>query len=433
MFDSIKRLYLRAILRLQRRGTVKDGTVGEKKYTTGEHCSYNSPSQEGSTKSFSKILPGSRRRKRQQVNSPGILRPGKPLPTPHAAVILSDEDIALSCSNMTVQQLRLKLASLGGDPISRIPVDEEGGVIEEMEFEAMNYEAIHKEEMPEELVQERGYAEDAKLTEEQVVERWLRMFIDGNYTFNVAYAWVCAGGWRASGRRPAYWHSSLCQAAGNPQAERHVRMIEEGRGTAYRSIENPIGTWPRRIWDVCANRVIPFEWIAAGGAGDFWAISHAWTNDMQPSWTDANQRQWPVPLPRGVLLEDIRKELLGMNARYCWLDVLCLRQVNPEDPEAEKMRLNEWELDVPTIGIVYVHARRIVTYFNGLGRKFDLQRLKENSESHWVNRIWTIQETVATQDMIIAGLPEGSHKPLDADVGKPTSYTNALMLLTQRT
>lgn len=321
---------------------------------------------------------------------------------------------------MTTAQLRAKLCSLGADPVSRVPVDEEGAIIEELDFEAMNHEAIHDEEMPEELALELGYTDDGRLTEEQIVERWLQAFIDGNHSFGTAYAWVCAGGWRVSGRRPGYWHSSFCQAAGNPQAERHLAMVpgnNNGNGVLYRTVENPIGTWPRRIWDVCANRVVPFEWVAPGGAGDFWAISHAWTDDMQPNWTDANQRQWPVPLPRGVSLEDVRSELVEMNARYCWLDVLCLRQANPEDPEAEKVRLDEWELDVPTVGIVYVHARRVVTFFNGLGRKFDSEQWNGESPRHWVNRVWTVQETVATQDIIVGGLPVGGiNKPFEVHV-----------------
>ncbi|KAF8455704.1 hypothetical protein BGX38DRAFT_1166268 [Terfezia claveryi] len=436
MFGSIKRLYTRVSGKLQRRTAVKDSIGGDVRYTTGEHCNYNTDPVEGSTKSYKKLIPGSRRRRRQYVNSPGILRLGKPLPTPYSAVILSDEDINLPCSPMTVAQLRAKLASLGADPLSRVPVDEEGGVIEEMEFEAMNYEAINDEEMPEDIAQESGYTEDAKLTEEQVVDRWLRTFIGGNYNFNVVYAWVCAGGWRASGRRPGYWHQSLCHAAGNAQAERHVRATESDSGAVYRSIENPIGTWPRRIWDVCANRVIPFEWIAAGGAGDFWAISHAWTDDMRSTWTEANQHQWPVPLPQGVRLEDIRKELVGMNARYCWLDVLCLRQEHPDDAEAEKIRLDEWELDVPTVGIVFVHAKRVVTYFNGLGRQFNPEKLGTDSSRNWINRAWTMQETVSTQDMIVAGLPQGMNKPFEIDIGNNTllgSYINTLATMLGRT
>ena len=45
---------------------------------------------------------------------------------------------------------------------------------------------------------------------------------------------------------------------------------------------------------------------------------------------------------------------------------LCLRQKSEVD-HLEKLRVEEWKLDVPTIGNVYRAAANIVRYFNGLG------------------------------------------------------------------
>ena len=50
--------------------------------------------------------------------------------------------------------------------------------------------------------------------------------------------------------------------------------------------------------------------------------------------TDVNAREWPVPLPHDVTLEDVRNQLLDLEAEFVWLDVLCLRQASDyPDPE----------------------------------------------------------------------------------------------------
>ena len=58
------------------------------------------------------------------------------------------------------------------------------------------------------------------------------------------------------------------------------------------------------------------------------------------------------------------------------------------------MRLKEWELDVPTIGDIYHDVRNretpLLVYYNGLGRSFSIGDL--DSERHWFNRVWTLQE-----------------------------------------
>ena len=164
----------------------------------------------------------------------------------------------------------------------------------------------------------------------------------------------------------------------------------------------------------------PFIRTVDLGLIPFAAISHGWTDDMQSVWTEINGFQWPVPLPAGVLLENLREELLGMGLRYCWVDVLCLRQEYKADGHllveggarkskaiahalshsgqaseyADTLQKAEWRVDVPTIGNIYQRAQYLVLYMNGLGRPLDLsyrQHLKGNTR-HWFNRAWTLQE-----------------------------------------
>ena len=163
-------------------------------------------------------------------------------------------------------------------------------------------------------------------------------------------------------------------------------------------------------------------------------ISHAWVADEDRSLilTEANQQMWPIPLPKGVLLEDIRGEMIRLGVRYAWLDVLCLRQrVQPACEtglgipvsmkvtalgteivqKREQRRLEEWKVDVPTIGAVYSNLDHdslydggpIVIYMSGLGRPFRDEGW--DSKRHWLRRAWTLQETPVLSKCLIAGLP----------------------------
>ena len=184
----------------------------------------------------------------------------------------------------------------------------------------------------------------------------------------------------------------------------------------------------------------------------FVAISHSWTADMRPVVTTINRQQWPVPLPveengPEATLEHIRWELLntkipnphdlyrdGLLMIYVWLDILCLRQsshskdilgANPYLAlmwgRLDEARLKEWEIDVPTMGMVYTKAEYIVCYMNGIGRRF--REDGWDDERHWVNRAWTMQEYVPKGDPkkdkvwgskqvflepLIMGMPKGS-------------------------
>lgn len=161
---------------------------------------------------------------------------------------------------------------------------------------------------------------------------------------------------------------------------------------------------PRRVWDLFSNRVLPFYSMPPGlhphDIPDILCtVSHSWVSEWERKdvWTQINGEQWPVPIPRAISLEQIRVELLNMEAEYVWLDVLCLRRCGGCDKDNEEARREEWTLDVPTIGYTFSsHERRCITYFNGLGLPLDTSPSLLASERHWFSRVWILQESVAS-------------------------------------
>ena len=167
------------------------------------------------------------------------------------------------------------------------------------------------------------------------------------------------------------------------------------RGSCIQDADIP----PRRVWDLWSNRVLPFHCSPTESSSgkhvpdNLWTISHSWVaaKERQEVWTRVNGCLWPVPIPSATTLSHLRIELLNMGAEYVWLDVLCLRQKGRDEDEV--LRREEWKLDVPTIGCIY-HRGPItcVTYFNGLGIPFETSQGTLQSDRHWFNRVWTVQE-----------------------------------------
>lgn len=214
--------------------------------------------------------------------------------------------------------------------------------------------------------------------------------------------------------------------------EEKVNVLEDEDGTARRTAITADGRMimepsipPRRLWDLYSNRVVPW-WcynytrynIFAEGWNrrtELYAVSHSWMDVTQRHAvsTTVNGHEWPVPIPIDTSLDRVRVELLNLGAKYAWLDVLCLRQEGSQNPEKEAKRIEEWRLDVPTIGAIYRAARwflgpvKCVTYFDGLGRPFKISDI--HSPRHWLNRAWTLQE--AYRDTIIGGLTVDSPFP----------------------
>ncbi|PBK99602.1 hypothetical protein ARMGADRAFT_511057 [Armillaria gallica] len=168
---------------------------------------------------------------------------------------------------------------------------------------------------------------------------------------------------------------------------------------------------PRRVWDLYSNRVVPW-WSCGISIWHLRPISHAWVDevDRDDVWTPINGCEWPVPIPKGANLDLIRIEMLNLGVEYTWLDVLCLRQ---RGGSREDLRVEEWKLDVPTIGGIYRGAD-VVCYLSGLGMPLSLKEGDLESDRCWFRRAWTLQE-VGDARMIAGDTPDGPmhSEPID--------------------
>ena len=213
-------------------------------------------------------------------------------------------------------------------------------------------------------------------------------------------------------------------------------------------ITDPYSSMPRRMWDLCSNRIIPLEALIQprcrqctkdneleeevrrdhpAQVPQFMAVSHSWTDDMKAVVSDINQSQWEVPLPNGINLDLVRNQLLDLGAQYAWLDVLCLRQQSVQPSvhpwsALEKCRKWEWETDVPTIGNIYRKAVGVLRYFNGLGR--ELKATGWDDQRHWLNRAWTLQEIRPEGRMFTGGIPPHMLLPMNL-IGEVTVKSRA--------
>ncbi len=219
-------------------------------------------------------------------------------------------------------------------------------------------------------------------------------FVTENYDLGTAYAHLR--------RYPYNFNIDRHVTARKSDEKRRQDLIE------HRKIKNAP---PRRVWDLYANRVVPY-WVAIKFP---WAMSHAWVDDnnLKRVMTPINGYEWPVPIPKDADLDLIRIEMLNLGAEYVWLDILCLRQEGRnEDPrfaisqeewdEREALRKEEWKVDVPTIGCVYPLSTHVVCYLSGLGLPLSFKAARDFKDDRcWFNRAWTLQEI--SDDMLIAG------------------------------
>ncbi|KAK0430883.1 hypothetical protein EV421DRAFT_1721056, partial [Armillaria borealis] len=200
-------------------------------------------------------------------------------------------------------------------------------------------------------------------------------------------------------------------------------IVQEQRRNALIGNQIVHRTWllPRRVWDLYSNRVVPY-WTMAIRSSLMrpQPISHAWMDkkDRAVVWTSINGYEWPAPIPKDVDLNLIRIKMLNLGAEYAWLDVLCLRQVGGG---REDLRTEEWKLDVPTIGGVYLGID-VVCYLSGLGRPLMLKEGDLESDQSWFRRAWTLQE-IGFDRMIAGDTPDG---PMHAEC-KDGKYETELL------
>ncbi|PBK84258.1 hypothetical protein ARMGADRAFT_877167, partial [Armillaria gallica] len=246
----------------------------------------------------------------------------------------------------------------------------------------------------------------------------LEDFIQRDYDFGTAYALL----------RPV-WDIE------NPSSIQDELRRREGedRECRQKALEGNriVNTYlrPRRVWDLYSNRVVP-SWIIRNEKSPFslWPtpISHAWVDekDRVDVRTPINGKEWPVPIPKDADLNLIRIEMLNLGAEYAWLDVLCLRQKEEGGPR-EDMRVEEWRLDVPTIGCLYNAGilGKVVIYLSGLGRPLRLKDGDLDSNRNWFRRAWTLQE-VGDERIIAGDTPDG---PMHAQPIDGGNYRTALL------
>ncbi|KAK0199535.1 hypothetical protein DFS33DRAFT_226457 [Desarmillaria ectypa] len=198
--------------------------------------------------------------------------------------------------------------------------------------------------------------------------------ISRNYDFGTAYARL----------RPMWYNDFTTTQSKWRQWEAEDREMRQQVRTVNPIIEPTLP--PRRVWDLYSNRVVPW-WIARQWP---WGISHAWMDreDRPCVWTPINGYEWATPIPKDANLDLIRIEMLNLGAKYAWLDVLCLRMYSQRD----YLRVEEWKLDIPTIGYVFQEAKKMVCYFSGLGRPLRFKMGDFESDLSWFRRAWTLQE-----------------------------------------
>ena len=271
--------------------------------------------------------------------------------------------------------------------------------------------ALNEEILQRSLATLVGLHEGTIRTRRQWIRNDVRYFVACNFDFGLAYA-AARIAWKGFND-----HSANYRAISNQRHvwHKHAQILDEARSKAIKIdtstsgqevITLPYSVMPRRLWDLKSNRVINFQMLHAAQPTiktppTFWAVSHSWTSDMSPIMTAINQRQWPVPLPKGINLDNVRSELLTLGAEYLWVDVVCLRQQSTAN-HLEQLQREEWRLDVPTIGNIYRAAVKIVRYFNGLG--VDFSNSGWDDSRHWLQRAWTLQEIASEYTTINGGI-----------------------------
>ncbi|KAK0245488.1 hypothetical protein EDD85DRAFT_1016590 [Armillaria nabsnona] len=233
----------------------------------------------------------------------------------------------------------------------------------------------------------------------------LKDCIAQNYDFGTAY-----------GRLRSAWCNRKVTDIQMELQKREAEDINRRRNALVGSRIVKADMEPRRAWDLYSNRVVPW-WSCRAKFNTFHhkeaqPISHAWVDEVDriDVRTPINGYEWPVRIPKGANLDLIRIEMLNLGLEYTWLDVLCLRQ---RGGPREDLRVDEWKLDVPTIGGIYRGAH-VVCYLSGLGLPLSLKEGDLESDRCWFRRAWTVQE-VGLMSMIAGDTPDGPmhSEPID--------------------
>ena len=374
------------------------------------------------------------------------------------AVVLIPEEYNLRVGEMSVTELRSQLEKYWGQGSISGATVEDG-------YQNMRVPTwLHNTNDPYEILWGvQLHSETFRHWVNRECTQWLEYFIARNHTFGVVHAWFAAFLGVTKRSRAAIEGFMSTRAISHLKFRMSFDVCIQGYDEVVDGIPSlPLNTeittnecglqvisnsrnkmFPRRIWDICANTVIPATWFCGPpcpltGSCEIplgvKPVSHAWVADADRIYvmTEANQQMWPIPLPKGVQLEDIRGEMIRLGVRYAWLDVLCLRQqfrpalakdlaipVREIVEKHNECRKKELKVDVPIIGAIYFNkdinglygGGPTVIFMSGLGRPFRDEGW--TSERHWLRRAWTLQETPVLDVCLIAGLPGGSNYEWD--------------------
>lgn len=80
---------------------------------------------------------------------------------------------------------------------------------------------------------------------------------------------------------------------------------------------------------------------------------------------------------------ELRREYIMTRAAVDWRRVVMAKQ---NASQLEKVRLEEWRVNVPTIGNTFILAQYVFYYLNGLGRSFNPTLIEVDSQKGLVSR-----------------------------------------------
>lgn len=91
--------------------------------------------------------------------------------------------------------------------------------------------------------------------------------------------------------------------------------------------------------------------------------------------------------------------------------------------------MDEWALDIPTIGNAYARDAKVLYYFSGLGLPYSAP--DDSDEQNWINRARTLQETKDNDHALIGGLGATTFPPNVRPTLSPTPGFSADEFLTR--
>ena len=105
------------------------------------------------------------------------------------------------------------------------------------------------------------------LTNSHLYNKWLEYFTTEKHSFGDVHAWVGAMMSHPTLTDVEISHPFLDPMSYDPQCELTVSLQpwefkDDGEGNRLMNLASGVAL-PRRVWDVCANRIIPWSWVCS--------------------------------------------------------------------------------------------------------------------------------------------------------------------------